>query len=305
MQQTTQPTSPQPSWARVRRIMGLTIIAVGLLGLIISVTGAIYTWQLIGVTGRSLITTLDIAGESLDTVADTLRLTKTAVTQMESSVATVQTTAANVSSTISETRPLMDQITTVISEDVPGTLNALQNTMPSLTQTAGVIDNTLRTLSAFGIDRNLGLFNLNFDLGIDYDPEVPFGESVADLGESLEGLPEHLEMLDESISNTADNLQIIGGNMGELAANLDEINRTVADINPLLDEYIVTVHELQDQVVTMRRNLQGQLRAMQVGSLLLFAWLGLSQIAPLYVGYELFRSGRRYEQVAMELEATA
>ncbi len=288
----------------MKRIIGLLIMIVGLIGVVISVIGTYFSFRFVDSLGAGVIDTLEFTGQSLTTVEETLQLTKTTVGQINDTMATVEDTANNVSTAIRQTRPLIDQVSTVASTTVPDSLEALQNTIPNLVEVAGVIDNTLRTLSEVRIQRDLGLFEIDFDLGVDYDPEAPFDESVAALGDTLEGVPEQLRSLDVYLDVTADNLETISNDVNNLADNINVINSSIAEINPLIDDYIMIVNEIQQTIAELEASIATNLQYVKIGLLVLFIWFGFNQLMPLYYGWDLFtgRLDEMEEQVEKLVE---
>jgi chromosome segregation ATPase len=268
------------------------MLLIGVVGVALSIAGLIVGQQLVDQVAASLETNLDLTLESLDTVHESLRLTQSMVTEVNEGLNTVQLTAENLGQTLEDTRPLLQQISQVASEEVPESLEALQENMPAMLEVAAAVDDTLSTLNNFRIDRTILGIPFQYDLGIDYDPEVPFAESVAQLERSLDGLPEELRALEEDIDVTDENVQIISGNVTEIADNLSNINESVADIDPLLDDYMATVVEISDSLRESRAMLDDQIRTVRVVLTLVLAWMGLTQIAPLYLGLELIQ-GRR------------
>lgn len=276
----------------MKRILGLIIVLVGIIGLVISIAGTMISFRFVDSLGAGVIDTLQLTAESLVTVEETLMLTKTTIGQMNDGLETVVVTADNVSSAIRQTEPLLDQISGVASTTVPDSLEAFQETIPNLVEVAGVIDSTLRTLSEIRIQRALGPFDIDFDLGVEYDPETPFDESIAALGDTLDGVPEQLRSLDVYLDVTANNLETISNDINDLADNVNTINSSVAEIIPLIDDYLMIVNDLEQTIDEMETGISTNLQYVKTGLLVLFIWFGLNQIMPLYFGWELL-SGRR------------
>src|SRR5690606_13810168 len=134
--------------------------------------------------------TLALTIQSLDTATESLELTKVTIGDVNAGLETVEEAALNISKTITDTRPLLDQVGVVVSHNAPQTLEAVQASIPNIAEVAGAIDQAMPTLSAFSINENFMGFSLDYNLGIDYAPPVPFDETFDDLGAGLEGLPE-------------------------------------------------------------------------------------------------------------------
>ena len=276
----------------MRKALGWLLLAIGLSGIILSMMGVISGRRLIDSIGQSLQNNLTLTVESLDTVRETLILTKSTVAQLDTGLDTAEEAASNVSLALAETGPMLVQGSRVVTEDVPESIETLQNSMPALIEVSGAIDSTLRTLSAFGVDRTILGIPLSFDLGVDYDPEVPFDQSVLELSESLEGMPEQLRGLEDVIGTTNDNLLVISQDLARLSGDLEEMNSTMDEIEPLIDDYLTIVTDVGDNTRQSRLLLSQQLEQAKLVLTIIMVWFGLLQLAPIYLGWEIV-SGRR------------
>jgi hypothetical protein len=239
--------------------------------------------------GDSLQTTLTLASDSLDAVDDTLLLTQSTVDQAGSSIDTLSETATNVSTTMTDMQPLMDKVTQSATQQVPDSIEAIQTAIPDVAEAAGAIDDTLRILDSFEVDRQIFGIPIQFDLGINYQPAVPLNTTVLTLGQSLDGVPGDLRALRQDMTLASDNLATIGGNIETIAGDLDQISQTVDQIGPLLVQYVDIVAQTQELITQAQNDLDGQLAALQLAATALFVWLGLNQIVPLYLGWSLMR----------------
>jgi methyl-accepting chemotaxis protein len=276
----------------VRRILGLFILLIGVAGVAIAIVGLRMTHQLLDSVGTQVDSGLQLTSESLDNVNATLLLAKDTVADVAVSMNTIQTTTLDLAQTLEETRPLIEQSTLVATEQVPDSIEAVQEAIPALTDVAGTIDSTLATLSRFRIDREILGFQFNYDLGINYDPEVPFDDAVIGIGSSLEGLPESLRALAVYLEVANDNLQNISDDIYLLSEDLDRLNANITELDPILDEYIRLVTELNDTLRGLRQQISEQIEIARNVATIAFIWLGLTQLMPLYFGYELL-SGKR------------
>ena len=132
-------------------------------------------------------------------------------------------------------------------------------------------------------------------LGVDYDPERPFDESVAAIGDSLQSVPGRLRSLQTNLDQTQQSLGLISENLSAISDNLRAVNENVTEIEPLLDDYIALTTEIGDSLRQTRDALTQQLRLLKIMLSAVMIWLGLTQVAPLYLGWELL-TGRRHER---------
>jgi methyl-accepting chemotaxis protein len=276
----------------MRRLLGIVMLVIGLAGVVLSIAGANAGRRLIGDMGTTLDSNLQLTVQSLETVNSTLVLTKATVRQLSQSLDTMETTASNVGTSLSDTQPMLEQIAEITSSDLAEGLETFEASLPDLIEVADTIDQTLTTLSRFRIDRTILGIPLRYDLGINYDPEVPFSQSVEEIGASIEGLPEQLRELEIYFEVANDNLGAISENMTEIAGDLAVVNDSVDDLEPLLDEFMVAITEFSDSTRQMRATFRQQLETFQTVWTVVMVWLALTQVAPLYLGYELV-TGRR------------
>lgn len=272
-----------------RRIIGLILVLIGIGGVGLSIAGAIVGRDIVDEIGDNVLGNLELTTEGLTAVQDTLILAKVALIDVNNGLETVERTAVSVSIAISDTQPLVDQVTLIASDDLPDSIEAIEAAVPGLVQVAGAIDRTLTTLNNFRIDETVPLvgFSIQFDLGIDYDPDIPFDESVALLGESLDGLPDRLRSLDQSLQTSSENLGTISEDVLQLSQDLNTINARLAEVDPLLDEYIRIVQDTNDRARFTRLSMQAQLELIKSIVTIAAIWFGLNQLVPIYVGWEM------------------
>lgn len=270
-----------------KKILGVVMLLVAVIGLAISAFGIVTSRELFEDIALRLDNTLSLAADSLDTVTDTLILTKTTVSQVESSLETVGDTALELSQTIDNTQPLMNQITTVSTQELPDSLEAVQASIPDIAEAAGAIDDTLRLLDSFAVDRQIFGVPIQFDLGVDYDPDAALDETVTQLGTSLDGIPDSLRGLEVNMSAVSQNLDNIGGNVLTISEDLESINQSVGEVEPLIDDYIKLVEETDLLILEAQESIAQLLDAITLIATALFIWMGLNQIVPLYLAWTL------------------
>lgn len=282
-----------------RRFLGLLMLIIAFGGIALAVFGARLGHALVDRVAANFEQTLLLTSQSLDTVSETLVLAKSSIADVNTVMETAETTADDLAQTVSDSRPLLGQISNVTSEQVPDSLETIQAAFPSLEQVAGVIDRTLVTLNNFRIDETILGFNLQYDLGVDYAPEVPFDQSVRELGEGLEGLPESLRTLQIYINVTNDNLLTVSQDIRNLADDLNTVNGRITELEPIIDEYIVLITTTNDTTRQLRAQINDEVQNIKNGITLVMVWLAITQVAPLYLGWELV-TGRRETAVAAE-----
>lgn len=270
-----------------RKIAGLVLLIIGLLGVLLSIGGVVYSGQVVDAVVGVLDDTLGLTGASLSTVEDTLTLARGTISDVNASLVTVGETADSLAKTIADTQPLLDEVAQITGQDAPNSIESVQDAIPAVAEVAGVIDDTLLTLNDFKIEEDILGFQLNYDLGVNYAPTVPFDETVAGLGTSLDGLPDRLRELEPSLTAANENLGLVSENIYAVTDDLATINGRVADVDPLLGDYIGIVKSINTTLATTQSTVQSQAGNAKLGLQLVFAWLGFLQFSLLYLGWDL------------------
>ncbi len=271
----------------LRKLTGLVLLVIGLLGVLLSIGGIVYSGRAVDAVVKVLDDSLGLTGTSLTTVADTLVLARGTIGDVNTSLVTVEVTADSLAKTIEDTQPLLAEVAQITGEDAPNSIESVQQAIPAVAEVAGVIDDTLITLNAFKIEEEILGFELNYDLGVNYAPQVPFDETVSGLGTSLDGFPDRLRELEPSLMAANANLGDVSRNIYAVSDDLAVINGRVAEVEPLLGEYIALVQNINTTITTTQGTIQAQAGNAKLALQLIFAWLGFLQFSLLYLGWDL------------------
>lgn len=280
-----------------RRILGLLMLLTALAILAFTIAGGVYVGGALARLGDSLQANLTLVSDSLATARETLVLSRDTFGDVNGGLGTAIDATASASRTVAESQPLIENITTVVTQEVPEAVEGIQGALPNMIQVAGVIDQTLRTLSSVGIDRTIplpfgGSIPLKFDLGIDYSPVSSFDSSLRGFQTSLNGLPESLRGLESDLQTTSANLATLSTDLQATSDNLATINDRVGAVVPIIDQYLTLIDDLNTTVSRVSADIDRQLETLRLGAMVGLLFLALSQLAPLYLGWELL-SGRR------------
>ncbi len=289
----------------LKRLLGLIIILASVVVLIILGAAAFYFGPVLDQIGEGVDGALTLTVETLETVSATLVQTQSTLSSMNGSLDTAAQTTANLSQTVADTVPLLDQMSTVITDQLPANIEAIENAVPNIAEVAGVVDDALTRLSDFEIKQTIPIpFNpieLQWDLGIQYNPQEPFDESITALGTSLEGLPEELRLLQGELQTSAANLQVLSEDLLAASGDVAALNAELAKFIPLFDQYLALIDQLVDGIEQTRVQIANNVGTIRlVGTILPFA-MALTQLAPLVVGWELLRGKRETQVIVQEV----
>jgi hypothetical protein len=271
----------------MKRLLGAILFIVGIIGVGLAFVGIYFGLDAIDQIGSGLNSGLELALDSLATIQDTISLTKTAVTEASNSIQTVEKTAADMSTTIGDTGPLVDQMSVVIAQEIPNSVEAIQASLVPAAAVAKQVDTTLLTLSNFALDKSFLGFDLQFDLGIDYQPEEPLDESLLAIGSSMDGVAEELRNLEPLMATNSSNVTLMSDNVALIAEDIAIINTVIADINPLLDQYADIFTEIETALAQVQTDLSNYLQIAKIVLIILMLWLAVMQTTAVVLGYEM------------------
>ncbi|MCL4264566.1 MAG: hypothetical protein KJ069_15185 [Anaerolineae bacterium] len=288
----------------IRRIVGVIFIIIAIIGAVVAYQGMQLTTRFIDNLAAGMSSALQLTSDTLTNVESTLVVSKQTLTDLGATLSTMETTAGDMATAVQDAEPLINQVSTVVANDVPNSIETLQSTLPSLIEVATVIDDALTTLNRFEIDQTIPFVNyrIQYDLGINYDPEVPFDQAVTELGGSLDGLPETLRGLEPELATTQASLGTMGGNMEQLATDMATLNASIAEVQPILDEYIRIATDVNDRLRLVSEQIDEQTAQVKQIFNFIFLWMLMFQLVPLYLGLEMAAGERGIEQYVTEKE---
>lgn len=262
----------------MKRFVAVLAIIAAVLGIGLSIAGAIVTLRLVAATGAQIDSALALAGDSLDSITQTVTVFEETVDEMMTSLAAVEQTVGHASSALSDVAPIV-ATTARLGTSVADSIESFQQNLPTLTGLAGAVDLTLRALGRFGLGS--------------YAPEAPLDQAVNDIGASFDGVPLKLRQLADDTKPAGDNLDSIGSDLDRIAASVKNIGATVGDIPQLLSDFNRNLQQMRQRIDALRLNLARALLTTKIVLIVFFAWLGLSQFLPLWWGIETLRGNRQ------------
>ncbi len=194
----------------------------------------------------SLDQALAASGEALRTADDTVAIVASIVDQLAGSLVAVEDVAFDSISTIDGAEIGLRKLAEISGEDLPRIVESLQEAMPALIQVADVIDGALGALSF---------------VGVPYDPDVPFDESLAGVASSIETLPEQVRAQAVLIEEVADGLDRLADQAGDLVVEVGAARAQLADGLELLNQYRATTATAIDGVESQRQLLDTRIES--------------------------------------------
>ncbi|MDM8520170.1 hypothetical protein QUF64_08990 [Anaerolineales bacterium HSG6] len=279
----------------MQRLFGILLILLGLSGLLISLCGFYFGYNTIDYIEEAVTQTLKATTQSIDNVSEALELTQASLMAFEDSLGSVEKTIRSANRTLGDSDSLLTEITRIISLEIPTGIEALQRTIPSLAQAAGAIDNTLTTLNDFEVNKEIIGFRLQYDLGIDYDPNVPLEEAVLEIGLNLNNLSEDFRGLEPHLDQTNQNIRQFNRSLTEISRDLQQVRGKLGQASLLVGQSIGRMNQTRTNLGPVQANLHNQMTIAKTVLTILLVWFTIAQTIPFYLGWMLV-SGRTFSK---------
>jgi hypothetical protein len=125
-----------------------------------------------------------------------------------------------------------------------------------------------------------------------YNPETPLNQTIGSVSDSLKDTPEMLASSQKSLDQMTESLGSIQSEMKGVSGNLHSITTSAIEAQRVLREYQTAVGDLHREVERIQERLPTWLRLATIGTVLLFIWLALAQVAIAMQGVELLARGK-------------
>jgi len=143
-------------------------------GLIAALVFAVAGWIVVGRVSQDLRETFDPLNDVVRDIAETIAASETLVGRTTDALSSIESATISTTRTIESVNELLGETAELAGNEIADSLETAVETLPGLTATAQVVDRTMRALSL---------------IGVDYDPDQPLDEALADLETSLRPVP--------------------------------------------------------------------------------------------------------------------
>jgi len=260
---------------RWSRVLGVVLMLAAIGASVTAVTAAGDLRDAVEERSSSLDQALIAGGEALRTADDTVAIVASIVGQLAGSLVAVEDAALDSIATIDDAQNGLNKLAEISGEDLPRIIDSLKEAMPALIQVADVIDGTLGALSF---------------VGVPYDPDVPFDESLSGIADSIDDLPEQVRHQADLIEDVAEGLGGIADQAGQLIIEMGVARLQLLDGIELLNQYRATTATAIETVENERDLLAGRVESEQTAIWWLAAAVVLAQLGLFAAGtWLLFR----------------
>lgn len=260
---------PRIRWPRV---VGGALIATGLLGILLSLAGIIFTGRAGDAAQAALARELATLDRALAATAEGLVIADDALTNTAGTLGSLSTTIGGATRAISETGPTIDTLQDLTATTLPESITSTRQALDSARETARVADQVLGALSF---------------LGLNYNPEVPLATAIGRVSDSLSPVPGDLQEVAAGLGTAEASLTALTADLAEVQAGIDEIGASVSQATGVVEQYQAIVVELRAEVAAVAEDGPGWISWVRWGTFTLLVWLALAQIGLLAQGWEL------------------
>lgn len=273
------PATPRVRWPR---LVGGAFIATGILGVLLSFAGMIFTARASAAAQRAINHELAALDRALSATADGLTIADAALTDAGRTLDTLSGTLGDVTRAISETQPTIGRLQDLTATELPQSITSTREALDSAQETARLAD---RVLGALGF------------IGLDYSPEVPLNVAIGRVSTSLEALPAELTTVSAGLGTTETNLRDVTADLEEVAVGIEAITVSVGRSTDVLEQYQEIVGELRGEVAAVAEAAPRWIAWTRWSIFALFVWMALAQVGLFTQGWELFGRAELEEEL--------
>jgi chromosome segregation ATPase len=261
----------------IRKLIGVLLMIAAIIGLFISVAGIGFFWRIEDPLTQNIQSTIDLLSQTMTTTAQGLTITQSALEGSVATISSLQSTVQTTANTIKSSSPMVEEISTLMQEDLPRTIQATEASLRSAAQSAQVIDGLLGTLSGIPL---LGP-------SLNYNPEVPLSTALEEVAENLSSLPGSFANMKDSLEESTSNLETFQADLTVMAESIGEIQKSVAQYDQVIQGYQQSIEQVITGLDNLKENIPTYVHYLVLGLTLFFVWMAIAQLGLLTQGWEL------------------
>ena len=203
----------------------------GYVAIVASIIALLLGLYMVEAGSDTLESSVDVSAEAVTAVLETIEIIEDATEEVQEGIDAAASGVSGISSTATIGAMNIENVANFLENDLPQDLESIEASMPAAIQAAGAIDGTLRALSFFGVD---------------YNPEIPFDESLQSVQSALQGLPEDLRAQSESMRELVPSAAELSGDAERLSLALMQLNSDLDGISDITTAYGDTLTRAAD-----------------------------------------------------------
>lgn len=275
----------------LRRILGILVMIAGILGLVLSVAGLVGVWIAKPKAVAYLSSTVNTLNTSLATSQTAMDTTNQALGGAIDSIDALSVMLSSTAKSVADTGPVIDQVSTLMKENLPATLNSADDSLKSAQQAAVVLDSTVKSLEAFqtamGDVPIISAFVVKPTQT--YNPEKPLADSLGEVAANLDTLPAKFREISDGINKADNNLGTIQSSLSTMSDSVKTISKSLSDYQGMIGQSKASVDNLKQMLTNLQNNLASIVNGVSLGLTLFLVWLLVIQVVIITQGWELYQ----------------
>lgn len=266
--------------AEPRSFRGPPIRPLSIAIVILSVIGVAIGLIMMQSLSRDVRASTMVSNSALDAIGQTIETIDGVADGTSASLDSTSASVSSASSTLDGAVTAIEGVADFLDEELPATLDSIQMSMPAAIQTANAVDGTLRALSF---------------VGVDYDPEEPFGESLSRVNTALSSLPDEIRIQSETLRLLIPSAEQLSADTDSLSTSLDDLREALAGFTSLTETYETTISDAETTIVETTDSIDTSIwmiRALIVGA----------GVVGILVGLVLWSLAQRLDDLAGRVE---
>jgi prefoldin subunit 5 len=261
-----------------RKIIGITFIVASIIGLIFSIAGIALVWGVKAPLTENLVNAIDLIDTTLNATSSGLEVVDNTLTRTISDFNTLENTLQTASQGVDDSVPMVENLSGLLSENIPQAIEATQTGLTTLQDAAGTLETTLQLVTSIPF---LPIEN--------YAPDVSFTTALADVANSLDAIPQSLSEMEESLNSTQGNLVMLSAQVRIMSRSVSDLKTDLYDIQLVIKKYQDVITTIQEKVDALGENISLIITVTAWLFTIIFIWLGIAQIGLLTQGLERVR----------------
>lgn len=274
----------------LRRMLGVLVMIAGILGLLLALAGLAAVWIVKPTVLVYANATIDTLNKSVVTSKSVMKTTAEALGATVDSVDALSAMLGTTAATVKDTKPILDEIDTIMSVTLPSTLKATTDSLYTAQEAAQVLESTIQSLDAFRFLLSdvplVGEFIGQPEQS--YSPEKPLADTLGELATNLKGLPDTFVQMSDNLSTTDDNLSSIQKNLITMSDSVGQISISLGEYEKMVVQSQSSMDDLATILTNIRSNMPTILNGVALVLTLFLVWLLAAQIVILSQGWELY-----------------
>jgi len=275
----------------LRRFLGILVMIAGILGLILSIAGLVGLWMAKPAVVSYTTSTIDMLTNAVNTSQTTMSVTRQALGSARESIDALSVMLGSTADSVDATMPVFEQVNTLMSDNLPGTLESAAGSLESAQQAAVVLDSSIRSLENF--QRAMSVVPL-VSAFVEtptqaYDPDKPLAEALGEAADELKTLPPILISMSKDMDRADDNLGTVRDSLSTMSTSVQGISQSLGEYDAMLAQSEISMGNLAPTLANIQANLPGILNGVTLVLTLFFLWLLAIQVVVLTQGWELFQ----------------